>query len=115
MRIRWSKSIIDCGFKICERLIAQQNNNKTTQVTGALRAFGDVSQDFGDETLSGKRKRKRIGGKEQDWSTLTQQLLDRCSKADANEVNCSMSCSIDTYKSQEVFEGYTRYLMPVSS
>ena len=91
------------------------------RLTGALRAFGDVSQDFGDEerqplrkALSGKRK-KRIGGKEQDWPTLTQQLLDRCSKADANEVNCSMSCSIDTYKPQEVFEVYTRYLMPVSS
>ena len=62
------------------------------RLTGALRAFGDVSQDFGNEegqplskALSGKRK-KRIGGKEQDWPTLTQQLLDRCSKADANEV-----------------------------
>ena len=78
------------------------------RLTGALR---DVSQ---DEALSGKRK-KRIGGKEQDWPTLTQQLLDRCSKADANEVNCSMSCSIDTYKPQEVYEVYTRYLILVSS
>ena len=62
------------------------------RLTGALRAFGEVSQDFGSEeqqplskALSGKR-RKRIRGKEQDWPTLTQQLLDRCSKADANEV-----------------------------
>lgn len=60
--------------------------------TGALRVFGDVSQDFSNEerkplskVLSGKRK-KRIRGKEQDWPTLTQQLLDRCSKVDANEV-----------------------------
>ena len=73
------------------------------RLTGALRAFGEVSQDFGNEewqplgkALSGKRK-KRIGGKEQDWSTLTQQLLDRCSKADANEVNYSMNYD-DTYK-----------------
>lgn len=62
------------------------------RLTGALRAFGEVSQDFGNDegkplskALSGKR-RKRIGGKEQDWPTLTQQLLDRCSKADVNEV-----------------------------
>ena len=62
------------------------------RLTGALRAFGDVSKDFGNEegkplskALSGKRK-KRIRGKEQDWPTLTQQLLDRCSKADMNEV-----------------------------
>ena len=62
------------------------------RLTGALRAFGDVSQDFGNEerqplskALSGKRK-KRIRGKEQDWPTLTQQLLDCCGKADANEV-----------------------------
>ena len=72
------------------------------RLTGALRAFGDVSQDFGNEVgvplgkaLSGKRK-KRIGVQEQDWPTLTQQLLNRCSKADANEVCCLMSCLIST-------------------
>jgi len=69
------------------------------RLTGALRAFEDVSQDFSNEdgmplskALSGKRK-KRIGGKEQDWSTLTQQLLNRCSKADVNEV-CLFLCTV---------------------
>lgn len=68
------------------------------RLTGALRAFGEVSQDFGNEeqqplrkALSGKR-RKRISGKEQDWPTLTQRLLNHCSKVDVNEVRFPRVC-----------------------
>jgi len=63
------------------------------RLTGALRAFGDVSQEFGtnEDEQSRKallvKKRKRLhGGDQQDWKTLTQQLLGRCSKSDCNEV-----------------------------
>jgi len=63
------------------------------RLTGALRAFGDVSQEFGNnedeqsrKALLAKKRKRLHGGDQQDWKTLTKQLLGRCSKSDCNEV-----------------------------